>query len=245
MFAGSEKQIMPTVLLGVRESENLYVTEAGMWNSKYIPAFARRYPFVFSSNDLGKTLTLCLDEEFSGFNQDGEGEQLFSSDGEQTPYLKRVLEFQQEFQKNFQRTQSFCERLQELGLLDPMEAKVKFDGEEKVAIAGFMVVNRDRLKSLSAEKLSELAKIDELELIYLHLQSMQNISSLAARIDQSSRSVTKDSNKMRMAEGSPSSTDNNESIASKKKTSAKKKKAAVRKKKSVTGKSDNEEVAIK
>ncbi len=42
---------MPAVLLGIRDQENLYVDDNGAWNAKYIPAFVRRYPFVFSSQD--------------------------------------------------------------------------------------------------------------------------------------------------------------------------------------------------
>ena len=44
-----------------------------------------------------------------------------------------------------------------------------------------MVVNRDRLKEVSAEKLAELASVDELELLYLHLQSLHNVTDLANR----------------------------------------------------------------
>ena len=91
VFAGAEDNIMPAVLLGFAEHENLFVEATGKWNAKYIPAFARRYPYVFSSSDDGKTLTLCIDEEFNGFNEEGEGERLFDDEGEQTPYLKRLL----------------------------------------------------------------------------------------------------------------------------------------------------------
>ena len=104
----------------------------GKWNAKYIPAFARRYPYVFSSSEDGQTLTLCIDEDFSGFNQEGDGERLFDDDGEQTPYLKKVLEFQTEFQRLFTRTQAFCKNLHELKLLDPMQAQVKFGSGQEI-----------------------------------------------------------------------------------------------------------------
>src|ERR1700719_1085555 len=61
VFAGQGKEITPVALLGVRDQENLYVDDKGAWNAKYIPAFVRRYPFVFSS-DNSETLTLCVDE---------------------------------------------------------------------------------------------------------------------------------------------------------------------------------------
>jgi hypothetical protein len=179
VFAGGEDNIMPAVLLGFGENENLFVDAVGKWDAKYIPAFARRYPYVFSSSDDGKTLTLCIDEEFSGFNQEGEGERLFDDDGEQTAYLKKVLDFQTEFQRLFTRTQAFCKNLAELKLLDPMQAQVKFGSGQEIKIGGFMVVNRERLKEVPGEKLLELAGVDELELLYLHLQSLHNVTDLA------------------------------------------------------------------
>ena len=181
VFAGTEENVMPAVLLGFGEHENLFVDDAGKWDAKYIPAFARRYPYVFSSSDDGQTLTLCIDEDYSGFNEEGEGERLFDDDGEQTPYLKKVLDFQTEFQRLFQRTQTFCKNLAELKLLDPMQAQVKFGNGQELTIGGFMVVSRERLKQVPGDKLSELASVDELELLYLHLQSLHNVTDLANR----------------------------------------------------------------
>ncbi len=47
-----------------------------------------------------------------------------------------------------------------------------------------MAVNRDKLKALPGETLAELAKTDELELIYLHLHSLRNFEHLRVRLDQ-------------------------------------------------------------
>ena len=47
---------------------------------------------------------------------------------------------------------------------------------------GFLGVNRERLKVLLADNLLALAKTGELELIYLHLQSMRNFARLKERL---------------------------------------------------------------
>ena len=181
VFAGSGDNIMPAVLLGFGEHDNLFVDDAGKWDARYVPAFARRYPYVFSSSDDGQTLTLCIDEEYAGYSPDGDGERLFDDDGEQTEYLKQVLQFQTEFQRLFQRTQAFCKNLVELELLDPMQAQVKFGSGQEMTIGGFMVVNREKLKAVPGDRLAELASVDELELLYLHLQSLHNVTDLANR----------------------------------------------------------------
>lgn len=182
VFAGREEEVMPAVVLGLRRNDNRYLTDAGAWDAKYIPAFVRRYPFVFSSDASGATFTLCIDEAFKGFNQQGRGERLFADEGKPTPYVQRVLNFLQEYQTQFQRTQALCRKLRELELLDPMEAQVTLKSGTQLSLTGFMVVNRERLKSLSAEVLAELVKTDDLELIYTHLQSMGRFSDVVNRL---------------------------------------------------------------
>jgi len=182
VFAGTENAVVPAVILGMRSDENLYLTEQGGWKAKYIAAFVRRYPFVFSMSQDGKTFTLCIDESYPRFNQDGRGERLFTNDRKPTPYVERVLKFLEQYQIEFRRTQAFCQKLKDLNLLEPMRAQANLKSGERLSLTGFMAVNRDRLKTLPAEKLAELAKTDELELLYLHLQSMRNFAAMVERL---------------------------------------------------------------
>jgi hypothetical protein len=182
VFAGSDEVQVPIVILGVRDKENVYVAEEGGWSAKYIPAFIRRYPFVFSSGDDGSTFMLCIDEEFAGCNQEGRGERLFDSEGARTQYLENVLGFLQGFQAQFQRTQDFSNKLKALDLLEPMRAQFTIGSGERLSLTGFTAVSRDRLKQLSGEQLADLAKTDELELIYTHLLSMKNLSPMVERV---------------------------------------------------------------
>jgi hypothetical protein len=158
------------------------VSSAGEWQGKYVPAFLRRYPFVFSSRDEGKTFTLCIDEGFPGFNHDGRGQRLFGDDNKPTPYVDNVLKFLQQYQLEFNRTQAFCGKLKELNLLEPMQAQVSLGSGEKRLLTGFSAVDRARLKTLSSTVLAELARSDELELIYAHLLSMRNFAAMRDRL---------------------------------------------------------------
>lgn len=114
----------------------------------------RRYPFVFAS----------------------------SADGKPTPFVDKVLEFLKDYQAQFERTRVFCRRLKEFGVLEPMPAKVTTPKGEQLTLAGFLVVGRDKLRALSAETLQQLAKSDELELLYLHLASMRNFNEVKERL---------------------------------------------------------------
>jgi hypothetical protein len=182
VFAGTGDTVMPAIILGVQNNQNLYINTDGAWNAKYIPAFVRRYPFVFSRTQDATKFVLCLDESFSGCNQTGLGERLFDAQGTRTEYLGNVLNFLQQYQGQFQLTEAFCKKLQELNLLEPMHAQITLKTGQQMGLTGFMAISRDRLKALPADKLAELAQNNELELMYIHLQSMGHFSDMVSRL---------------------------------------------------------------
>jgi hypothetical protein len=182
VFAKNGDSVVPVVILGARRGENLYIQEDDSWTAKYLPAFIRRYPFVFSPSEDGKTFTLCVDEAFQGLNYQGRGQALFTDEGKHTPYVDNVLKFLQEYRTQFLRTQAFGKKLVDLKLLEPMQAQFTLASGEKMSLGGFFAVDRKALKALSGETLSQLAATDELELIYLHLQSMRNFTEVKDRL---------------------------------------------------------------
>jgi hypothetical protein len=63
-----------------------------------------------------------------------------------------------------------------------MTARFKLPSGQKASLTGFMAIDREKLKTLPGEKLAELAKTGELELMYVHLQSMRNFAAMLARV---------------------------------------------------------------
>src|SRR5262245_34320870 len=149
--------------------------------STYRPSSAAIRSAFFSRDD-GKTFTLCIDEAFPGFNQSGRGKRLFGDDGKPTTYMENVLKFLGQYQREFQRTQAFCKKLKDLNLLEPMQAQIKLGSGARMALGGFSVVDRARLKTLSGNLLAQLVQSDELELIYAHLVSMRNFATVRDRL---------------------------------------------------------------
>jgi hypothetical protein len=182
VFTGTENEIMPVAILGMRGKENVYVAKDATWHAKYIPAFVRRYPFVFSITPDEKRFLLCVDEAFTGFNREGRGQRFYGSDGKPTEYIDDILKFLQQYQRHFHLTQAFCKKLNELGLLEPMQAQAELASGEKLSLSGFMAVNRAKLRAVPGDKLAGLAKTEELELLYLHLHSMRNFRGLKDRL---------------------------------------------------------------
>lgn len=182
VFAESGAEVFPVAIVGARDRENLFVGADGRWQAQHIPAFVRRYPFVFAVDEQQTTFTLHIDESFEGVNRAGRGERLFDADGEQTQYLRGVLGFLQEYQGRFVRTQALCRRLVELDLLESMQAQFDLGEGQRSTLRGFRVVSREKLKELADERVVDLFRRDELECIYLHLASLRHFRDMVEKM---------------------------------------------------------------
>jgi SapC len=182
VFTAAGDDVIPAAVLGVRGDQNLYLDAQAHWQAKYVPAFIRRYPFVFAASDDKKTLTLCIDETHPGVNREGRGQALFAADGKPSDYTQNVLKFLQEYQSHFERTKLFGRQLKELGLLEPMQATVTTPKGEQLKLGSFMAVSREKLRALGGDALEKLAKTDALELVYLHLYSLRNFNEVKDRL---------------------------------------------------------------
>lgn len=182
VFGGAGPDLAPVAILGIRAEENLFVGPGGIWNAAYVPAFLRRYPFAFSAGEPDQ-FVLCVDESYAGLNRDGRGQRLFADDGAPTAYTNNVVTFLRDYHVQFGVTRRFCDRIIALGLLEPMQAQVTAANGGTWSLGGFQAISREKLKALPADALADLAKSDELELIYLHLQSMRNFEGLPKRLE--------------------------------------------------------------
>jgi hypothetical protein len=146
--------------------------------------------FGFAQGRDATTLTLCIDEQFSGCNREGRGEHLFDADGERTAYLEQVLNFVRTYQVQHQRTLAFCKKLVELDLLQPVQANLTPASGERRVLSGLRVIDRNKLKALNAETVHGLMTSGELELIYLQLHSLPNLRVIGERMPRGTTEET-------------------------------------------------------
>lgn len=172
----ADGQLMPLALLGLMEGVNTFVSEDGRWTADYVPAFVRRYPFVPGQQEDGQEM-VCFDEASGRFSTE-EGEPLFDESQAQTPLMQQVMGLLGDYHQQAALTQRFCQRLNELDLLEEANASVKSPSGQERQLSGFMVVKEDALKDLSPEVLKELMTSGAMGLIYAHLMSLSNIARL-------------------------------------------------------------------
>jgi len=166
-------------VLGMRDNENLYLTEDNQWDANYIPAFVRRYPFVIAQNQ--DQYTVCIDDTFEQFNEE-EGQPLFNEAGEPTELLQQNLNFLQSFQNDNQATQGFIDTLKELNLLEPGNPRMELNSGEKIQLNGLYVISETKLNALKPAQIKKLMEQGYLGLIYAHLLSLNNLNDLMNRM---------------------------------------------------------------
>ncbi|MGZ9099062.1 MAG: SapC family protein [Brevundimonas sp.] len=182
IFIGDNRQ--PVAVMALRGGENLFVNDAGEFRPEaYIPAYVRRYPFVFANDEVQKRLILCVDRA-APFIKDGGATPLFI-DGKPSPYVEQAMEFCNNFEQERQRTEAFIKLLKDLDLLDTREAVFTPRNPDGTAatpqkIAEYFAVSEDKLKALPAEKLAELRDNGALGQIYAHLVSLLGWDRLIA-----------------------------------------------------------------
>jgi hypothetical protein len=202
VFSRTETGIVSLALLSAKQDSNGFVDDADDWTGRYVPAFFRRYPFVFAVQEDSDQMTLCLDESYEGLNKKDIGERMFDGEGTESSYLRTVLQFVEEYQATFNRTQSFCDRLEEYGLLE--EARVDYtlaDGT-KGGVTGFLRVSNEKFRALDDVQIAAMFRSGDLDLIQAHLLSMQQIETIVAKSGPAAASKA-DTSKAKASEVEP------------------------------------------
>jgi len=171
----ASNSIVPVALLGLEQQENLFVDQEGQWQGSYIPAYLRRYPFITTDGAEGQ-ITVCLDEAFDGFNQEG-GLPLFE-DGEPTQKLKEIQAFLQDYLAQSQNTRQFGAMLSQAGLLRQMDAQANLADGRSFSLQGIMVVDEQKLSQLPDIEIVRLFRSGMLAQIHAHLLSLRNLGHL-------------------------------------------------------------------
>lgn len=182
IFVGDEK--LPIAVMGLNAGENMFVRDNGMFEpGVYIPAYVRRYPFVFANDQANSQMVLCVDRK-AEFIVEG-GDMPFFENGQPSEYTKNCIEFCNNFEIERQRTLSFVQILRDLDLFEQKTANftpMNPDGTpgEPQKIADYFGVSEDKLNKLPTDKLVELRDNGALSQIYAHMLSLVGWDRLIA-----------------------------------------------------------------
>ena len=185
VFASGDNTV-PLALMGLNEGVNVFVDAEGtVLNSVYLPAYARRYPFMLAKlQPTSEELSLCFDPSSGLIGEYEDGQALFDGDAA-SETTKNVLQFCEQFEQAGQRTQAFVEELKKHDLL--MEGEVSIqpqDGGQPFVSRGFQMVDQEKLRNIRGDVLRGWAQSGLLPLIYAHMFSLELMSGVFAQAVQ-------------------------------------------------------------
>ncbi|MFE0015035.1 SapC family protein [Mesorhizobium sp. NPDC059054] len=183
VFVGPANQ--PVVITGLRQGENLFVDKDGQWaKPHYIPAYARRYPFILA-DDGGQgsgRLALCVDRASDRVVEQaaahGDKVAPFFAGTEATEATKQALAFCNQYQMDFAATRTMVDKIAAHGLFVERRSTVTLENGEVLNLTDFKVIDEDAFNKLGDEAFLDLRKSGALTLVYCHLASTNSWSSV-------------------------------------------------------------------
>jgi len=176
---GADQALIPVALTGLPDGRNVYLSDAGQWSAHYVPAYVRRYPFIFAETGQDQH-TVCFDAACTALNE-ADGAPLFDPSGEPSATLQKIVQLLSDYQRQTQLTQTFVQHLQEANLLIDATAKADLSDGRSMALQGFLIVDEARFRALPEDTLKAWFASGELDLVYAHLFSLGQLLELLRR----------------------------------------------------------------
>ncbi|MGL3823610.1 SapC family protein [Sphingopyxis sp. R3-92] len=170
----------PVAILGL-DRRNGFVDGEAWAPGCYVPAYARRYPFVFVDRSQD-SFVLAIDRAAPHFAGDDEGAALFS-DGKPTEVVDNILTFCRDFHGAHIQTDAFVEALLAQELLVDQHADARLDSGQALMLRGFKIVDRAKFDALPDALVLEWHRKGWLALIHFHFLSLDRFADLLARAE--------------------------------------------------------------
>jgi hypothetical protein len=176
IFVGQEKT--PVAVMGIRQNENEYVDASGQPDpDSYIPAFVRRYPFVFANDPKTDRLLLCVDTEAQMVSS--QPDVAFFEGDKPSKFTEDAIEFCKEFERQRRATVEFIEMIDKAGLFEqksvaftPRDPQGNVGQTQK--IADYWAISEDGLNALADQKFNDIRNTGALAAVYAHMVSLMN-----------------------------------------------------------------------
>jgi len=166
-------------IVGIIEDHNLFVDETGHWEmNTYVPSYLRCHPFALARRP-GDEYAVVFDRSSQEVSESPE--MPFFDGDDMSEGMQARVDFCTQYNAERQRTNDFCRRVKELGLLNGQRVTQTMSDGEEVKIADYVTVDSRKLTELDQDVLQELHKDGSLSAIYAQLFSIENWNRLIAK----------------------------------------------------------------
>ena len=157
--------------------KNLLVRE-GKWKGIYQPSAMATFPFFLMKHpEEDKKYTIGIDPEHKAFSKE-KGEALFDENKKAGIALSRITTILQEDMRNDVHTYHFCEHIEKLGLIKPIDVAVAYEDGKVNTLKGLNTIDEAKLADLSEEQFNDLRAKNYLAPIYSLLISLYQLNNL-------------------------------------------------------------------
>jgi len=170
-----EGDLLPFAMMGITEDKNLFIDDKGSFKQEcYIPALLRVYPFSITNYN-GK-FSLVIDE--AAQHKYPGSKKLFTTKGNLTKEAQKMVKIVEEVYADLQQTKKALRIFDTLELLRPVDITIEV-GKSRYLFEHFLIVDQEKIKNLSDQKIAELYRNGILDVAVLHVASLSNIERLA------------------------------------------------------------------
>jgi len=172
--------MQPVALLGLRNGENLFLEPHG-WDASYIPLALQRGPFMIGR--AGSELTIHVDLDSPRIGR-GEGEPVFLPHGATTEYLERMNSVLAAIHQGVETTAPFVAALLRHDLIESFALDIEAADGSQNRLAGFHMINEERLARLEPAAVAELHAQGWLVAIFMIVASTAHFRDLIERYNK-------------------------------------------------------------
>ncbi|MDE1915419.1 MAG: SapC family protein [Sphingomonadales bacterium] len=187
IFSSGEDSV-PLALMGLNEGVNVFVDDEGTFlENVYVPAYARRYPFMLARlTPEAQELSLCFDPTSDLVGEFDDGAALFDGD-QPSETTKGMLGFCEQFEQAGLRSTAFVKELEKHGLLIDGEVAIQQEGPDATpgqppfVYRGFRMVDQAKLQEVRGDVLRGWNQSGLLPLVFAHLFSLDLMREIFGR----------------------------------------------------------------
>jgi len=180
---GAAVRFQPVALLGLFEQRNRFLGPQG-WSAGHLPWALERQPFLVGRD--GEEWVVHVDMDSPRLSRkEGEGEPLFLPQGGQSELLQRRLSVLQALHQGMLELPAFIDALLRHRLLEPMSLEVQQGSGPLRRLAGYFVIDEERLAALPGAAVAELHEAGHWLPIAMAMASLAQLPALIESEQQS------------------------------------------------------------
>ena len=178
VFSEFENPVLVSIV-GIVDDRNLFVDSSGHWdNTTYVPSYVRCHPFALARRP-DDEFAVVIDRSCANIS-DTPDIPFFDGD-EMSAGTRSRVDFCGQYNQERKRTNDFCKKVKELGLLTGQRVAQTLSNGEEERVADYVTVDPEKLTNLDKDVLQELHMDGSLSVIYGQLFSLENWNRIIMR----------------------------------------------------------------